>query len=62
LHFIPHKRINILYFKHVCLDGVVKLHRKVYLKVSGLAAWCENYKWHSSLPTDAVVSLFFESV
>jgi hypothetical protein len=30
----------------------------VYPKVSGLAAWSENCKWYSSLPLDAVVSLF----
>jgi hypothetical protein len=34
----------------------------VYPKVSGLAAWGENSKWYSSLPLDAVVSLFCESV
>jgi len=33
-----------------------------YPKVSGLAAWSENCKWYSSLPLDAVVSLFYESV
>jgi hypothetical protein len=30
----------------------------VYSEVSGLAAWNENYKLYSSLPLDAVVSLF----
>jgi hypothetical protein len=35
---------------------------KVYLKVSGLAAWSENYKWYSSLPLGADVLLFCESV
>jgi hypothetical protein len=30
----------------------------VYPKVSGLVAWSENCKWYSSLPLDAVVSLF----
>jgi hypothetical protein len=34
----------------------------VYPKVSGLAAWSENCKWYSSLPLDAVVLLFCESV
>jgi hypothetical protein len=34
---------------------------RVYPKVSGLAAWSENYKWYSSLPLGAVVSLFYES-
>jgi hypothetical protein len=33
---------------------------RVYTKVSGLAAWSENCKWYSSLPLDAVVSLFCE--
>jgi len=41
---------------------------RVYPKVPGLAAWSENYKWYSSVPLgavvslDAVVSLFCESV
>jgi hypothetical protein len=38
------------------------LIKKVYPKVSGLAAWRENCKWYSSLPLGAVVSLFSESV
>jgi hypothetical protein len=38
------------------------LNAKVYPKVSGLAAWSENCKWYRSLPLDAVVSLFCESV
>jgi hypothetical protein len=29
-----------------------------HTKVFGLAAWSENYKWYSSLPLGAVVSLF----
>jgi hypothetical protein len=36
--------------------------RRVYPKVSGLAAWSENCKWYSSLPLGAVVSLSCESV
>jgi hypothetical protein len=36
-------------------------YRRVYPKVPGLAAWSENYKWYSSLPLGAVVSLFCES-
>jgi hypothetical protein len=36
--------------------------RKMYPKVSGLAAWSKNYKWYSSLPLGAIVSLFCESV
>jgi len=35
---------------------------RVYQKVSGLAVWSENCKVHSSLPRDAVVSLFCEWV
>jgi hypothetical protein len=35
---------------------------RVYPKVSGLAVLSENYKWYSSLPLGAVVSLFCESV
>jgi hypothetical protein len=38
------------------------VNTKVYLKVSGLAAWSENCKWYSSLPLGALVSLFYESV
>jgi len=34
----------------------------MYPKVSGLAAWSENWKWYSSLPLGAVASLFCESV
>jgi len=36
--------------------------RELYPEVSGLAAWSENCKWYSSLPLDAVVSLFCEPV
>jgi len=35
---------------------------RVYPEVSGLVAGSENCKWYSSLPLDAVVSLFYESV
>jgi hypothetical protein len=37
-------------------------YTRVYPKVSGLAAWSENCKWYSSLPLDAIVSLFSESI
>jgi hypothetical protein len=37
-------------------------YTRVYPKVPGLAAWSQNCKWYSSLPLDAVVSLFCESV
>jgi hypothetical protein len=40
----------------------VKRYTRVYPKVSGLAVWSESCKWYSSLPLDAVVSLFYESV
>jgi len=36
-------------------------HTRVYPKVSGLAAWSKNCEWYSSLPLDAVISLFCES-
>jgi hypothetical protein len=29
----------------------------VYQKVSGLAAWSENYKWYGSLPLGEVVAI-----
>jgi hypothetical protein len=35
---------------------------RVNPKVSGLAAWKNNFKWYSSLPLDAVIALFCESV
>jgi len=38
------------------------IYMRVCPKVSGLAAWSENCKWYSSLPPNAVVSLFRESV
>jgi hypothetical protein len=44
------------------VDQGCQCHTRVYPKVSGLAAWSEKCKWYSSLPLDAVVSLFCESV
>jgi hypothetical protein len=41
---------------------IVFVTTRVYPKVSGLAAWSENWKWYSSLPLGAIVSLFYESV
>jgi hypothetical protein len=41
---------------------VTEQDMRVYPKVSGLAAWGENYKWYSSLSLGAVISLFCESV
>jgi hypothetical protein len=37
-------------------------YMRAYPKVSGQAAWSDNYKWFSSLPLGSVVSLFCESV
>jgi hypothetical protein len=61
-----------LYFI-VCLNSCVTMrsafqrfssicYTMVYPKVSGLASWSENWKWYNSVPLDAVVSLFCESV
>jgi len=33
-------------------------HTWVFSKVSGLASWSKTCKWYSSLPLDAIVSLF----
>jgi hypothetical protein len=44
------------------LSADYRLVMRVYPKVSGLAAWRENWEWYSSLPLGAVVSLFCESV
>jgi hypothetical protein len=48
-----------------CSSNFVMLlvyNKRVYLNVSGLAAWSENCKWDSSLPVGAFVSLLYESV
>jgi hypothetical protein len=44
------------------LAEILAQRTRVYPKLSELAAWSENYKWYSSLPLDATVSLFCESV
>jgi hypothetical protein len=44
------------------LETGIFIRRRVYPKVSGLAAWSEDCKWYSSLHLGAVVSLFCESV
>jgi hypothetical protein len=56
-------------FRETCHRGEISYGNKslnsdmrAYPKVSGLAAWSEDCKWYSSLPLDAVVSLFCESV
>jgi hypothetical protein len=48
--------------KETKIPEIVVKNTRVYAKVSGLAAWSENCKWYSSLPLDAVLSLFCESV
>jgi hypothetical protein len=59
----------LIYIDHKCMQNNLATiiqqylaHTRVYLTVSGLAAWSENCKWYSSLPLCAVVSLFCESV
>jgi hypothetical protein len=50
---------------HIFTHYILKIHfqyTRVYPKVSGLAAWSENCKRYSSLPVNAVISLFCESV
>jgi hypothetical protein len=49
-------------FFSVDFSVVLLWDKRVYPKVSELTAWRENCKWYSSLPLDAVVSLFCESV
>jgi len=55
LHIIEMSR-----FMTVSTPG--KERTRVYPKVSGLAARSQNWKWYSSLPLGAGVSLFRESV
>jgi len=45
-----------------CMVVDLKQLMRVCPKVSGLAFWCENCKWYSSLPLGAVISLLCESV
>jgi hypothetical protein len=42
-------------------SSVTTVHARVYSKVSGLAAWSENFKRYSSMLLGAVISLFCES-
>jgi len=50
-------------FSYVSIfTDVLEIRTRVYLKVSGLAAWNENCKWYSSLSLGAVLALFYESV
>jgi hypothetical protein len=56
---------HIMHIAHHCCTVMpmsLRLHTRVYPKVSGLAAWRENCKSYSTLPIGAVVSLFCESV
>jgi hypothetical protein len=56
---------SVLYIAGKVIFSVIlkfAINTRVYPKVSRLAAWRENCKWYSSLPLDAVVSLFCESV
>jgi hypothetical protein len=46
----------------LCWMAISYVNTRVYLEVSGLAAWSENCKWYSSLPLGACVSLFSKSV
>jgi hypothetical protein len=58
--FFSTLRRRIIIFKEISTTFFEST--RVYPKVSGLAAWSENCKWYSSLPLDAVVLLFCESV
>jgi len=69
----PHKPhiINIIEILSIALEIIhadghyVPLcvhYMRVYPQVFGLAAWSENCKRYSSLPLDAIVSLFCETV
>jgi hypothetical protein len=53
------KELEEFYVKR---NFVIRIDMTMYPKVSGLAAWSENCKWHSSLPLGAVLPLFCESV
>jgi hypothetical protein len=35
----------------------MKKYTRVYPKVSGLAAWSENWEWYSSLPHEDVLGM-----
>jgi len=48
--------------EHAGASEFFVINTRLYLKVSGLAAWSENCKSYSSLPLGAVVSLFCETV
>jgi len=46
----------------ILIREITSLCTRMYPKVSGLAAWSESCKLYSSLPLNAVVSLFGVSV
>jgi hypothetical protein len=50
---------SCFFYSHHCFPLAYNLVcvRRMYPKVSGLAAWRENCKWYRSLPIGAVVSL-----
>jgi hypothetical protein len=52
----------VFFIIHFKINTVLWRYRTVYPKVSQLVAWSENCIWYRSLPLDAVVSLFCESV
>jgi hypothetical protein len=60
--YIYDSRCLYVWPKGEAAQALNKSCRRVYSKVSGLAAWSENCKWYSSLPLGAVVLLFCESV
>jgi hypothetical protein len=64
LYAFPQSTINLLLKMFTMWTSIYSILScmRVYPKVSGLAAWSENCKWYSSLPLDAAVLLFCESV
>jgi hypothetical protein len=56
-HSVP--ELQTKFHTHTKASIIIGLYMGAYPKVSGLAAWNENY---SSLPLGAVVSLFYGSV
>jgi hypothetical protein len=62
IQMTTHDTHSKMILKDMGQKGLKIQHRRVYTKVTGMAAWSENCKWYSSLPLGAVVSLFCESV
>jgi hypothetical protein len=48
----------ILHSEKSALVMTTLAYTRVYPKVSGLTSWSENWKWYSSVPIGAIVSLF----